>query len=89
MSTDRFGGYADTVTAPSRRWAPITPHDTDALPEIPKAISNEGSPGFVFLVGEDGTVASFFLAQGQERPLRARVVKAEGMTAGMDLRALF
>ena len=51
--TDPFQSSADAVSAPARRAIAVTPHDTNALTDIPKALY-VGTAGNIAMRGVDG-----------------------------------
>lgn len=79
---DRFADLADNIGAPARRAFAITPHDVNALADIPKAIF-VGTGGTVILRAIDGEadVTLKNVASGQTLDIRARYVRATGTTA--------
>ena len=87
--TDPFSQSADSVSAPARRAAQVTPHDTSALPDIPKALF-VGSGGNITMRGIDGTADQLWknLPAGSILPFRAQYVRATGTTAA-DILALY
>lgn len=80
MSFDPF--RADAVCASSRAPFAVTPHDSDALPLIPKALY-VGTGGHLALRGVDaaGDVVFRNVAAGQVLDVRAQFVRATGTTA--------
>lgn len=87
--TDYFQSTADSVSAPARRAFAVTPHDTTALPDIPKALF-VGTGGAIAMRGVDGTADQLWknVPAGAILPFRARYVRATGTTAG-DILALY
>jgi hypothetical protein len=86
---DQFSNSADSVSAPARRAAAVTPSDSVALAAIPKALY-VGSGGSVVARGVDDTADVTFVnvGAGTILPLRARYVRATGTSAG-DIVALY
>lgn len=79
--TDRFGSNADTVLASARKLATVTPHNSNELPETPKALY-VGGAGTIAIIAEDDTVAvTLTVPAGAILPIRARIVQATGTTA--------
>ncbi|WP_133365818.1 spike base protein, RCAP_Rcc01079 family [Qipengyuania sediminis] len=80
---DRYEDTLDSVTSPARDAFAVTPHDSAALPRLPKAL----------LVGTAGTLAvravdaaadvTIAVTAGQLVPIRASHVRAAGTTAGL------
>ena len=78
---DAFSNSADSVSAPATRVAAVTPDDTAALPDIPKALY-VGIGGDVAVQGTDGADALFRnVPSGAILPIRAHYVRATGTTA--------
>lgn len=77
---DNFSMYTDSVTSPARRCFTITPHDTNELAILPKAI-RAPSDGVIALraVGSDADVLHPVLA-GERIDVRAQYVRATGTT---------
>ena len=87
--TDSFSNSADAVSAPARRAAAVTPSDSVALADIPKALY-VGTGGTIVMQGVDGGGDQSWanLPSGTIVPFRARYVRATGTTAA-DLLALY
>ena len=79
---DEFGYQADAEYAPSRAPYPLTPHDTQELPHIPKGIF-VGTGGDVTLRGVEGDADVTYrnLPNASYIAVRARFVRATGTTA--------
>lgn len=79
---DIFASYQDAEGAPSRAPYAITPHDSNALPFIPKGIY-VGSGGDVTLRGIDGSADVIYrnLPDASYIAVRASHVRATGTTA--------
>lgn len=82
MPIDTFQFSADHPAGPSRAPFAVTPHDTDALPVVPKALYI-GVSGDVTLRGVAGNADVTFrnCAAGQILDVRASHVRATGTTA--------
>lgn len=82
MPIDTFQSHADHPAGPSRAPYAVTPHDTDALPVVPKAIYI-GTAGDVTLRGVAGSADVVFrnCGAGQILDVRASHVRATGTTA--------
>lgn len=83
MPVDPFQLHGDAVANPSRAPFAVTPHDTDALPTIPKALY-VGTAGDLVLRGAGGAADVTFrnVGAGQVLDVRASHVRATGTTAG-------
>ncbi|RYD91929.1 MAG: hypothetical protein EOP61_26615 [Sphingomonadales bacterium] len=77
------------MSAPATRAVSVTPHDTDALADIPKALF-VGTGGNLTLRGAGGGSDTVWknVASGTIVPLRAEYVRATGTTAA-DILALY
>lgn len=87
--TDHFQSAADSVSAPARSALAVTPHDTNPLPDIPKALF-VGTAGTITMRGVDGTADQLWknVPAGAILPFRARFVRATG-TSAADILALY
>ena len=81
-NTDGFLLAPDEVSAPSRLQFAISPHDTNPISPIPKAIYI-GTGGTITLRGVDSQndVVLKNVANGQILDIRAQYVRATGTTA--------
>lgn len=78
---DKFGKAPDELTAPGRNMFAITPHATDEVTPIPKAI-RANTAGTVALRTIDGTEdVSVTMAVGEVLHVRVQFVRAVGTTA--------
>jgi type 1 fimbria pilin len=86
---DNFSYAADSVVAPARQAVAVTPHDSDALPDIPKALF-VGTGGNITMRGVGGATDQVWknVQGGAILPFRAQYVRAAGTTAG-DILALY
>lgn len=80
--TDIFASHGDNATHPSRAPFAVVPHDTNALPIVPKGIF-VGTGGTVTLRGIDGSADVTYrnLPDASYIAVRARYVRATGTTA--------
>lgn len=79
--TDHFDSYAPALTDPITGGFAITPHDTDDLAILPRAIMVTGA-GAVTVILKDGmTVTLPGLAPGAIYPFRTARILATGTTA--------
>ena len=87
--TDSFANRADTVSAPATRAAAVTPHDANALSDVPKALY-VGTGGNLTMRGVNGTSDQLWknVPSGAILPFRARYVRATG-TSAADILALY
>ena len=86
--SDPFSTRADSVSAPAARARPVTPHDSNALPDVPKALY-VGSGGTITMCGSGDIADSVWVnvPSGSVIPFRPSHVRATGTTAG-DILAL-
>ncbi|MDR3381726.1 spike base protein, RCAP_Rcc01079 family [Cupriavidus basilensis] len=78
---DRFATQARSVSDPSEKPFPITPHDTNDFTDVANGI-RVGSAGDVMVVRLDGVVVPFKNCMATEvLPVRARRVNLTGTTA--------
>lgn len=82
MANDLFRSHSDMPGAPSRAPFAITPHDSNELSVIPKALY-VGTGGTVILRGIGGASDVTFtnVSDGQVLDVRAQFVRATGTTA--------
>lgn len=86
---DQFSNSADRVSAPATRGVAVTPHDSNPLADIPKALFI-GTGGVVTARGVNGAADTVFrnVPSGSLLPFRASHVRATGTTAA-DIVALY
>jgi hypothetical protein len=79
---DRFDTQIDTLSQPAREAFAITPHATNEVDPLPKAIF-VGTGGNITLRAADSGLDVVFknVASGQILDVRARFVRASGTTA--------
>lgn len=78
-----FSGYSlDTLTGSGLSGFPVTPHDTDELPLVTRAVYIGTGGDIVCILKNDGSPVTFKnLADGSLLPLRIRKILATGTTA--------
>jgi hypothetical protein len=86
---DSFSNSADALWAPATRTAAVTPHDGNALADIPKALF-VGTCGTLVMRGVNGAADATWknVPSGSVLPFRAQYVRATGTTAA-DIVALY
>jgi hypothetical protein len=86
---DPFEGAVDSASAPATRALAVTPHDVNALADLPKALF-VGTGGALVLRGPNDAADSVWknVADGSVIPFRADYVRATGTTAA-DILALY
>ena len=88
MSEDRFGAYAGAITAPATRILTVTPHDTDELPRIGRALLVASGGTVVVRAIDDAHDETFAdLPPYAMLPVRVRTIRATGTTA-TDIKVL-
>jgi hypothetical protein len=71
----------DAAELPAKRLRAITPHDTNELAFVPKALF-VGVGGTISLIAQEDTAAvSLTVLSGAIIPVRAKIVKTTGTTA--------
>lgn len=86
---DNFSTLGDSPSAPSTYALAVTPHDSNALTDIPKALY-VGTGGNITMRGLNGAADQLWknVPAGAILPFRARYVRAAGTTAA-DILALY
>lgn len=86
---DQFSNHADQVMAPATRAVAVTPHDSAALAELPKALF-VGTGGDIAMRGAGGATDQLWknVPDGCVLPFRPSHVRATGTTAA-DILALY
>ena len=86
---DQFSNIADQVSAPATRAVAVTPHDSNALADIPKALY-VGTGGSIAMRGANAASDTSWknVPSGSLLPFRAQYVRATGTTAA-DILALY
>jgi hypothetical protein len=86
---DQYAGMVDSMTAPARRAVAVTPHDTNPLLDIPKALF-VGTGGILTMRGAGDVADQVWknVPDGTVLPFRAHYVRASGTTAA-DILALY
>jgi hypothetical protein len=79
--SDQFAAYGSGLFGSGTRQFAVTPHDTDELTNIPRAIY-VAETGYVNMILMNDTVAvAIFLAAGVPHPLRPKVILDTGTSA--------
>ncbi|HEX2763998.1 MAG TPA: hypothetical protein VHM92_09205 [Allosphingosinicella sp.] len=86
---DQFAGMVDSMTSPARRAVAVTPHDSNALIDIPKALF-VGTGGALTMRGAGDVADQVWknVPDGTVLPFRARYIRSSGTTAA-DILALY
>jgi hypothetical protein len=80
--SDAFANTLDMPIAPATRTVAVTPHDSNALIDIPKALY-VGAGGDIAMRGVNGTADQIWknVPTGTILPFRAQYVRSTGTTA--------
>lgn len=82
MAVDNYGSEQDDVSSASMQPYAVTPHDTNPLSIVPKALYIGGAGDVVLRGVNSGSDVTFVgLAAGTILPVRASHVRATGTTA--------
>lgn len=86
---DQYAGMVDSMTSPARRSVAVTPHDANALLDIPKALF-VGTGGILTMRGAGDVADQVWknVPDGTVLPFRAHYIRASGTTAA-DILALY
>ena len=78
---DKFQ-YSDSVQAPARKAAAVTPHDSNALTDTPKALYVGGAGNLVCRLVDDSADVTFVgVVAGSILPVRVSHVRSTSTTA--------
>lgn len=78
---DTMAQRGDTVDFSAKRLRAVTPHDTNELEFVAKALF-VGTGGTISIIAQEDTAAvSLTVATGSIVPVRAKIVRATGTTA--------
>jgi hypothetical protein len=65
----------------AEEWVAVTPHDTNNLGFLPKAIMVGATAGNVVMIDKFGNTATVPFDAGEIKPLRPAIIKATSTTA--------
>lgn len=82
MATDNYSSVSPGLTAPAERSFIITPHDTDELSTIPRAVHVGTSGDIVGRLKGDAADRTFKVVAGMVYSYRFQYIRATGTTAG-------
>ena len=77
---DKFVSGSDTVTAPARDMFVITPHATNEVSPLPKAIRADTAGTVTFRAVDGAADVTVTMAAGEQLQVRAKYVRAAGTT---------
>lgn len=78
---DRFEQHAQGLESPATHGFMITPHDSDALPELTRALYVGGAGSLVVRLHSGAEITLAAVPAGTILPLRIDLIKATGTTA--------
>jgi hypothetical protein len=78
--TDRFASNSDAVFAPARDVFLISPHDSNPIVPVPKAIRANGAGNIVFRAIDSAADVTVTVVAGEVLSIRARWIRATGTT---------
>ena len=86
---DAFSTLSDSASAPATYALAVTPHDSNALTDIPKALY-VGTGGNITMRGKNGAADQVWknVPSGAFLPFRAQYVRSTGTTA-TDILAVY
>lgn len=81
MPQDHFTTYADDVDHPARHAFDVTPHASNEIDPLPKALLIGGAGNIVLRAVDSTADVTIAVVAGQLLPIRAQYVRASGTTA--------
>jgi hypothetical protein len=81
MSSDKFDTMSDTPERPGREMFLITPHATNPITPLPKALRFDGAGTVTLRAVDSGADITINVAAGEVLDVRAAYVRAAGTTA--------
>lgn len=80
--TDVFNAKSNELTSPASNCFLVTPHDTNELAQVSRAVWVGGAGALnVILAGDTSAVLISGIAAGTLLPIRARIIKSTSTTA--------
>lgn len=77
---DSFTGHSDAVSNPARKVWAITPHATNEVDPLPKAIRADTAGTIALRAVDSGADVTLTVAAGEVLPIRAQYIRATGTT---------
>lgn len=88
-AVDDFASNAEGLSTPVNDAAAVTPHDTNELTNVTRAVYVGGAGDLeVVMAGNDATVIFVGVPAGTFLPIRVKIIKAEN-TSATDILALW
>lgn len=81
QAEDKFDHLADNTFSPARRAFAVAPHDSNALPALPKALFVGSSGTLALRAVDSASDVTLEVIAGQIIPVRASHVRASGTSA--------
>jgi hypothetical protein len=78
---DKQAQRGDTTDFPAKSLRAVTPHDTNELEYVSKALFIGNGGTLSLIAQEDTSAVSLTVGAGQIVPVRAKIVRATGTTA--------
>ncbi|NBW09746.1 MAG: hypothetical protein EBR82_17155 [Caulobacteraceae bacterium] len=80
---DPFQISSDSIIAPARKMFLITPHATNEIDPLPKAIRADGAGVIVLQAADSGADVTINVSAGEVIAVRARYIRASGTTVSV------
>lgn len=80
---DRFSSASDTAVSPAREMFLITPHATNEIDPLPKAIRADGAGVIVLQAVGSGSDVTINVVAGERIDVRAKYIRASGTTVSV------
>lgn len=81
--TDKFVGFSDTASDPAREMFLITPHATNAIVPVPKAIRADGAGTIALRAVGSAADVTVTMAAGEVLAVRAQFIRVTGTTVSV------
>lgn len=81
QATDRFSGYQSGLDSPATNASTVTPHDSNELGNVTRALWVGGAGDVVVVTVGGDTVTLVGVQAGTLLPIRVKIVKSTGTTA--------
>ncbi|HEV8246689.1 MAG TPA: hypothetical protein VGP93_13015 [Polyangiaceae bacterium] len=78
---DNFPQAGKGLTSPSDKWVTVTPHDTNNLAFLPRAVACGATGGTVAMIDKYGNTSTFYMNPGDVLAVRPAIIKTTGTTA--------
>lgn len=78
---DKFSSHSDSLSAPARQMFVITPHDSNQVLPLPKALRADTDGSVTLRAVDSAQDVTISVVAGDRLDVRARYVRAAGTTA--------